>query len=236
MKWFDSATLESFDVKQLWRNLPTSLVSKDLFYPGEFTDREKLILQRFADYDSGVEHTVDPKDRWAQYGELERLDFLFDKLNFPTTRFSDGSFPVWYGADSENCSKAETAYHLIRQARKDAPPGSKKPIICQRAMYKAAVHCQAGVDLVPFIPTHPEILEDGPPYPACNDIGRRASGRNCDGLRTKSKRFPKGTCYAVFNRESVVKSMRVSGYELRVHLDGREADIYGVPLSEALAE
>ena len=204
----------------VWRNLPTCHPTKDLYYPEHFGARETAILQAFANLDSGIDHDAAPKDRWFEYGKPEDLARLFDRSVFHESRFSDGTFPVWYGSDSQECSRAETIFHVLRQVSKDRPPNSTKPIRCERVMYRATISCQNAVDLVPHVDRFPALLEDGPPYSYCPKVGAWARNQKVDGIKTLSKRHDKGACYAVIEREAIVESRPSSYFSVIVEGNG----------------
>lgn len=91
-------------------------------------------------------------------------------LNSSQSRFSDGSFGVWYGADSIETTVYETVYHWQNTLLDDA--GFNKPgVEIQRKIYM--VQCDSLlIDLRPAIKSHPELLHPTD-YSTTHSIGRK---------------------------------------------------------------
>jgi hypothetical protein len=111
------------------------------------------------------------------------------------SRFSDGSFGVWYGADSIETTVHETAYHWQKILLDDA--GFNKPgVEIERRVYM--VQCDSLlIDVRPKIKTHHEIIHASD-YTATNAIGRKLHQEGHPGLITKSARISHGDVYAIF--------------------------------------
>ncbi len=214
-----------------WRNVPSRSHYGEHFYPGQFSSAERATLAAFAAATSGVDrdlHEDHEKDQWHQYAvaaapdSVEALDMCFSAINIPSSRYSAGTHPVWYGASSEDSSQRETAYHIKRQLLHElAGLPNKDHTGIQRCMYLAEVGLAAGVDLRPFIDHEPRLLEDGPPYPFCNEVGASAVALSVDGLITRSKRGIGAFCVVVFDKASVKQSRARYHYAVTVYRDGR---------------
>lgn len=116
--------------------------------------------------------------------------------NWMRSRYSDGSFGVWYGADSVETTIYETAYHWKTGFLADAgflEPGIK----IERRIYN--VRCDAAlIDLRPAITGYPA-LGDPVDYTLTQQIGARLHREGHPGLISKSARCPAGDVYAVLN-------------------------------------
>jgi hypothetical protein len=114
--------------------------------------------------------------------------------NSSESRFSDGTYGVWYGSDSIETTVYETAYHWQRGLLEDA--GFNKPgVVIERRIY--LVQCDSALlDLRPLIESHPEILHPTD-YTATHAIGRKIHREGHPGLVTQSART-KGEVYAIF--------------------------------------
>ncbi|MFA7349604.1 MAG: RES family NAD+ phosphorylase [Methylotenera sp.] len=115
--------------------------------------------------------------------------------NSSQSRFSDGSFGVWYGAESIETTVYETAYHWQKILLDDA--GFNKPgVEIERRIYM--VQCDSLlIDLRPQIKTHPEIIHASD-YTATHAIGSKLHREGHPGLITKSARICRGDVYAIF--------------------------------------
>ncbi|MCX7186632.1 MAG: RES family NAD+ phosphorylase [Methylophilales bacterium] len=116
-------------------------------------------------------------------------------LNSSQSRFSDGSFGVWYGADSIETTVYETVYHWQNTLLDDA--GFNQPgVEIQRKIYM--VQCDSLlIDLRPEIKSHSELLHPTD-YSTTQSIGRKLHREGHPGLITNSARVKHGDIYAIF--------------------------------------
>jgi hypothetical protein len=112
------------------------------------------------------------------------------------TRFSDGSFPVFYSSLEAETAEAEIR-HLYRTFA-GKPPG-------RRTAYYSRFGCDYdGVtkDLRPKATQWPKLVHDDD-YRFCNKLGAEAAQLGLDGLLTPSARRETGTNLPVFNRSAI---------------------------------
>lgn len=118
------------------------------------------------------------------------------KTTFPVTRYSDGSFAVFYGALEEETAIAEVRHHFtIRFAG--------KPVGERVTWYHRFVCDFTGLvkDLRPKRKAWPD-LTHGTDYGLCNRIGAEAKEKSLDGLLAPSARCD-GTNIPVFERSAL---------------------------------
>ena len=116
-----------------------------------------------------------------------------DKL---PTRFSDGSFPVFYSSLDPETAEAE-AQHSFRKY-------AGKPTTARTAYY-SRFSCRFDGSIKDLRPMHedwPALTHDSD-YGFCNDLGAEAVAARLDGLLTPSARRPNGTNLPVFRRRAV---------------------------------
>lgn len=117
------------------------------------------------------------------------------------SRFSDGTWGVWYGAATLRTAVYETAYHWHRRfirAPMDLP--ADEAVTVERRVFR--VRCRAALlDLRPALKDHPELADPGDWAPA-QAFGRRVRENRYPGLLTRSVRTPTPTArvVAVFQR------------------------------------
>lgn len=115
-----------------------------------------------------------------------------NRPSFPT-RYSDGTYPVWYGSLAENTTIFETAYWMIRIEM--AHGGTDRRITRQRQIFR--VHCDAIlVDLREKKERFPELV--GGDYHLTHQIGRRIQREMHPGLLAPSARDIGGINAAIF--------------------------------------
>lgn len=136
--------------------------------------------------------------------------------HWQTSRFSDGSYGVWYGSDSVETTVSESAYHWYRGLLNDAG-FERMDVIAEREVY--AVACSAALlDLSQAAGVYPDLLHPSD-YAFCQSVGARIHREGHPGLLTQSVRQPEGKNLAIFN-PAVLTNARPSCH-LTYRLEGR---------------
>lgn len=116
--------------------------------------------------------------------------------NWMRSRFSDGTFGVWYGADKVETTAFETAHHWRQQLLDDAGfnmPGVK----IERKVYR--VRCDAALlDLRAAVSSYPALVHPSD-YTLTHQVGARIHREGHPGLVSRSARCD-GEIYAVLNK------------------------------------
>jgi hypothetical protein len=116
--------------------------------------------------------------------------------HWQASRFSDGTFGVWYGCDTVATSVYETAYHWFNGLLTDAG-FEKEKVIGERKLYDVA--CDAAlVDLRPLTTTHSGLMHKTD-YSTAQSVGARLHREGHPGLMTTSVRHAAGQNYAILN-------------------------------------
>lgn len=112
------------------------------------------------------------------------------------SRYSDGTFGVWYGADRVETTVFETVHHWRRQLLDDA--GFNKPgVQMERKVYK--VRCDAALlDLRGSVGAYPGLVHPSD-YTLTHQVGARMYREGHPGLVVTSARC-EGECYAILNK------------------------------------
>jgi hypothetical protein len=118
-------------------------------------------------------------------------------FDHPTqSRFSNGSFGVWYGARALATTIHETVYHFRQNTLSSEAVGSS-PIIQERRVH--LVHCSAMlVDLRARCEREPRLL-DPDDYSYCQSLGGQLHAAAQPGILSRSARDPTGEVIGVFN-------------------------------------
>lgn len=116
--------------------------------------------------------------------------------NWQASRFSDGSYGVWYGSDSIETTVYETAYHWFRGLLTDAG-FDREPVVAERKVY--AVACEAALlDFRQATSEYPDLLHPSD-YSFPQMVGARIHREGHPGILIQSVRRPKGENAAIFN-------------------------------------
>lgn len=125
----------------------------------------------------------------------------FNAIGFPFrhwlgSRFSDGSFGVWYGSGDVATTVHETVYHWYHGLLEDAGFHGEPGVVAERKVYM--VRCDAALlDFRPLTGDYPALL-DRVDYSFTRLVGARLHREGHPGLATRSARCD-GDNYAVLN-------------------------------------
>jgi hypothetical protein len=191
------SSLALVDIHQnLTRNIVSLRVSENLFDdlsddPEAWHSAQLLELEAKPQLFNSHQPVIDRPFEEAEWNDAIGYPFQ----NAEQSRFSDGSFGVWYGADCIETTVHETVYHWQKGFLEDA--GFNMPgVEIQRRIY--SVRCDSLlIDLRPTIKTHPEILHRSD-YTATHAIGSKIHREGHPGLLTKSARAVQGDAVAIF--------------------------------------
>lgn len=179
------------------RNIVSLRESQDLF--DDLTDdpAEWLLAQKVEDevkpppY-SSRKPIIDRPFEDAQW--FNAIDWPFK--HWQTSRFSDGSFGVWYGSEAVETTVYESAYHWYRGLLSDAG-FEQMAVIAERKVYWVA--CNAALlDFRQVAAAQPDLLHPSD-YTLCQTVGSRIHREGHPGLLTQSVRRPAGENLAIFN-------------------------------------
>jgi len=212
--FFDGLTLA--DTHQtLIRNIISLRVSENLFDDLSDYHEDWLVAQQY-------ERSAKPHNYISQTPVLDRpfeeaewfaaIGFPFK--NWTASRYSDGSFGIWYGADTVATSVYETVYHWKARLLRDAGfeqmviSGDRESITGDRLIY--GVRCDAAlVDLRPRVDGYPALV-DSESYHFTQPMGARLKAEGHPGLISLSARCA-GDVYAVLNPD-VLSNPKIQSY------------------------
>jgi len=137
----------------------------------------------------------------ARLGLVERPEWADRPFQSPAwggSRFSDGTFGVFYaGMDPQTCA-AEVAYHQTRHLKEHGAPAMLIHLLALRATVSGTC-----ID-----------IRRGPPalhrssHTVSRPFGARAWKAGADGIAYRSVRRPGGECLAVFRRDCILACHR----------------------------
>ena len=187
------------------RNIVSIRSSQDLFDDLSDNPDDWALAQ-------GIEKDVRP---YSYQSKVPIIDRPFEEaewlnaINWPFThwqasRFSDGSFGVWYGCGSAETTIYETTYHWFTSLLRDAGfDQHHEPVIGERKLYNVA--CDAALLDLRAAVQHDPKLAHPTDYRYAQSVGARLHREGHPGLITPSVRHlneigqTQGDCYAIFN-------------------------------------
>lgn len=133
------------------------------------------------------------------------------------SRFSVGSFGVWYGADSLETSIYESAHHWYAGLLSDA--GFNRPgAYVERKVYW--VRCDAAlINLKEKVLSHPQLM-DLNDYSYTQTVGARLHHEGHPGLLTRSTRNLSGETFSILKAQVLSAPRHAAYYSYEVTKDG----------------
>jgi hypothetical protein len=144
----------------------------------------------------------------------------FNAINWPFkhrqhSRFSDGTYGVWYGSESVETTVYESAYHWYSGLLSDAGY-EREAVIAERTIVSVA--CAATLlDFRKAARTFHELLHPSD-YSYTQSVGVRIHREGHPGLIIQSVRRPNGENFAIFNPAVLANPREIS--QLTYRLDG----------------
>jgi hypothetical protein len=118
--------------------------------------------------------------------------------HWQSSRFSDGSFGVWYGCDSVETTVYETAYHWLKKFITDAG-FENEYVIAERKVYE--VNCDAALlDLRPLTASYSQLIHPTD-YSFAQSLGARLHQEGHPGVVTYSARKALSSNYVILNSQ-----------------------------------
>jgi hypothetical protein len=192
------STLRLADVHQdVARNIVSLRASQDLFDDLTEDPAEWLLAQK-------VEAEVKPPPYRSRTPLIDRPfedAEWFNAIPWPfkhwqASRFSDGTYGVWYGSDSVETTVHESVYHWYKSLLCDAG-FDRQVVIAERKVYRVA--CAAALlDFRVASNDYPGLLHPSD-YAFCQSVGARIHREGHPGLLTASVRRSAGENVVIFN-------------------------------------
>ena len=209
-----------------WRLIPSRFPPTGLFDrvadPGDLDivyAIESLTNNRLRD-EAGDITLVKPEDRISGPGTTPIMS-AFTHLNPLGSRFSDGSYGVYYAAQTIDTAIAETKYHrALFLAATDEPP-IEIDMRSYASGFSTGLH-----DVRKMQGVMPEIYHPDPgKYAAAQILGKQLRESGSNGLVYDSVRKPDGECVALF-RPCLLSPVRQGAHYCYVWNGARITDVY----------
>lgn len=172
----------------LYRNIVSIRVSQNLSDDLGDDGIDSELFNRF-EMDTKPRRPVPAVNRPFEAGYGQAIFFPFVHKSWFESRFSDGTYPVWYGSLDLETTVHETVYHFRRRHIEEAGfEHARQPIVGERKIYLVA--CDAVlIDLRRKLVEAPDLI-DPDTYTFCHQVGRELQSRRHPGLLTRSARCP----------------------------------------------
>ncbi|ETW93020.1 MAG: hypothetical protein ETSY1_41080 [Candidatus Entotheonella factor] len=180
-----------------WRIIPSRFPPIDLFErvadPADLeaiVELESLTNDRIRE-EVGMLQLVPVQDRISGRGS-SYIMAAFTHLNPAGSRFSDGTYGVFYAADTLDTAIAETRHHREQFMRATSEPPMELDMRVLLVDLDQQLH-----DIREMGPSLPDVYA-ADNYSASQALGKRLRGQESWGIIYNSVRHPGGECAAVF--------------------------------------
>jgi len=211
---FDSARHYADDA---FRNIVSLRKSRDLFarISDDADDADAAIAAEIATRPRREQPMIQrPFEHW--YGVI---GYVFDRRRWGASRYSDGSFGVWYGCRRLETTIHETVHHFRSELAGRGWDRHDRPIVRERRVARVRVDALV-FDLCGKEQTHPALV-DPHDYDFTQAIGRAVHAGHHPGLLAPSAREPGGVNVDIFAPDYLASPQDVCYLTYRHLPDGR---------------
>lgn len=184
--------------QEIFRNIRTIKISENLFDDLSDDPLDWDAVNLIETYTHPALTGAPLIQRAFDYSKNEFVDYPFE--NITESRYSDGSYPCWYGSETLETSICETRYHFIQEIRNAWDVTHKEKIITvDRRVGK--VYCQGlAFDISKKADEFPWLI-DPTNYIKSREVGRRVAKEGHPLLRVPSARDRDGINLVAFKPE-----------------------------------
>ena len=173
-------------VDDLYRNIVSIRDSQNLSDDLGDDEADSALFNR-AEMDTKARRPVPAVNRPFEPGYGMAILFPFVRKAWFETRFSDGSYPVWYGSLDLETTVHETVHHFRKHCLESVGFDQERvPVIGERKVYLVA--CDALlVDMRRKLLEAPDLVNPDS-YAFCHQVGREMQSHRHPGLLVRSAR------------------------------------------------
>ncbi|MBB71760.1 MAG: hypothetical protein CMF50_05125 [Legionellales bacterium] len=204
------------------RNITTQAPAKNAFASLLDNDDDPRFAQLAIDC---ARRHVARRDDISDFTYTAAIEYPFKTVPYMRTRFSDGSFPVWYGSRTVQTTVFETVYHSLKSFNAIDGLANHSPIIKKRSVYN--VHCDAL--LINFVGKelpYPQLISDD--YQFTNELGYTIKQGGYPGVLSRAARDPYGENISIFRQNVLSAPELFAELSYVFDYDERKVGIYGL--------
>lgn len=192
------------EIKQdVVRNIVNILSSRDAFSDLSDDDNDQGIVADKAIAQVMRQTNI---DLTPQFHYSVAIGYPFETDHFMHSRYSDGTYPVWYGSLDGVTAIYETTYRCIQDVMTIVGVESIEMITRERQVYD--VFCDGIlIDLSHKKMNHPELVAND--YSLTQQIGRQLNTQGYPGILSPSARHQDGLNVNIF-KQNILSTARVS--------------------------
>lgn len=191
--------------KNVYRNFATLIESQELVDDLTNSTRRQNILNKFFYPDLPIPSSVERvMNRSLRQIILNEINSKFNPLNWYYSRYSDGTWPVLYTAESEQTALQEALYHLKQFYKEEL---LQKDIWVDRRVIRLKIRSSKCVDLAKQKNVNQKklIFQTQSGYPYCQKLAKKLIDQGAELLKVPSARDEKGVCVPIFTKKIIWK-------------------------------
>ncbi len=188
---------ELFDsVRTLQQDVMRNIVKKYLDVFSDLSDHEKN-AEDIANRAIARVINQSSDENW-EFHYTTAIGYPFEQDHFMSSRYSDGTFPIWHGSLEKQTTIYETAHNMIKTETALENFQQQETIVRERMVY--AVFCNGIlIDLTKKMTHYPELISED--YSFTQKIGKQLNQQGYPGLLALSARQKNGVNVNIFKSE-----------------------------------
>ena len=152
------------------------------------------------------------------------IEYPFKTEPFMSSRYSNGSYPIWYGSLEIETTVYETVHHSLKFLKATEGAMNESEIIRKRSIFD--VQCSAIlINLSGLENKYPDIISDD--YSVTQTIGSTVRASGMAGIMSPSARHKKGTNLNIFIPDVLDKPDRLGVLTYRILPKENCVQVYG---------
>lgn len=170
-----------------------------------------------------AEQYISPHSPGDNFYYTTAIEYPFKTEPFMFTRYSNGTYPVWYGSRTVQTTVYETLYHAVKHLKAIEGVDRELPIVRRRSIY--AVFCDTVlISVLGKEKQFPQLIEDD--YHFTQGLGNYLKTKHYSGLISPSARDKNGINYNIFQQQVLSAPKREQQLRYQIDVGADVAQIY----------
>lgn len=211
----------------VFRVFSTAHPTQDLLDDLLENDAEREVLKPLF-YSASVPASMDRLERVLQRSTQEivqkEIQSKFTPEKWSVSRFSDGTWPVLYSAETPQTAEAESLHHRKKFYREEL---EKAPVSIDLCRVELSISTKCAVDLTTIDLDKSKLTSiDESGYPYCQRLAKAYRKSQAQLLRSYSARDLDGICVPIFDRQIIAKDSGPLNYLKVVFYPNRSTEVF----------
>lgn len=209
--------------KDIYRNIASIKKSQDLFddLSDDPRDWEAANTLDASTHPQLTRNAI--VQRGFDYSRNDFIEYPFEHIS--VSRFSDSSFPCWYGSETLETSIYETTHHVVSYIKDSAEAFFGTPVVTVERKV-GIVNCSGlAIDLSGKTKEFPWLVDKNN-YTKCQEVGRRVSKEGHPLIRVRSARHDQGINMVAFKNDVLSNARECCFLEYKIDTMKFSVDVF----------